>query len=119
MEKAEVTSRAAAGSPTKEDYTDAESQVVEYTRAEERRLLRKFDFSILPPLTIMWIYSSCTIINISYENLGISLMHLTRVCVLKIDVALADDLDEGNVGNAKTDGWDKVRVSFLGPCAFS
>ncbi|KAF8922586.1 MFS general substrate transporter [Mucidula mucida] len=74
MEKAEVTSRAAAGSPTKEDYTDAESQVVEYTRAEERRLLRKFDFSILPPLTIMY---------------------------------LANALDKGNVGNAKTDGWDK------------
>ncbi|KAF9044567.1 MFS general substrate transporter [Hymenopellis radicata] len=74
MEKAEATSRVAAGSPTKEDYIDAESQAVEYTRAEERRLLRKFDFSILPPLTIMY---------------------------------LCNALDKGNVGNAKTDGWDK------------
>lgn len=40
---------------TKEVPTDAESQSVEFTRAEERRLLRKFDFSILPPLTIMWV----------------------------------------------------------------
>ncbi|KAK7058993.1 hypothetical protein VNI00_001617 [Paramarasmius palmivorus] len=42
--------------------------------AVERSLLRKCDFCILPPLTIMY---------------------------------LCNALDKGNVGNAKTDGWDK------------
>ncbi|TFK41194.1 MFS general substrate transporter [Crucibulum laeve] len=41
---------------------------------EERRLRRKFDFFLLPPLTFMY---------------------------------LCNALDKGNVGNAKTDGWDK------------
>jgi len=41
---------------------------------EESRLRRKFDFFVLPPLTIMY---------------------------------LCNALDKGNVGNAKTDGWDK------------
>ncbi|KAF9270103.1 MFS general substrate transporter [Marasmius fiardii PR-910] len=40
----------------------------------QRRLLRKLDWCILPPLTIMY---------------------------------LCNALDKGNVGNAKTDGWDK------------
>ncbi|KAK1228696.1 hypothetical protein PQX77_008190 [Marasmius sp. AFHP31] len=42
--------------------------------AIQRRLLRKLDWCILPPLTIMY---------------------------------LCNALDKGNVGNAKTDGWDK------------
>ncbi|KAJ7630906.1 major facilitator superfamily domain-containing protein [Roridomyces roridus] len=52
----------------------AEDQVVvTFTRDEELRLLRKFDFSILPPLAFM------------------------------TDAFM----QPGNVGNAKTDGWDK------------
>ncbi|KAF7347861.1 MFS general substrate transporter [Mycena venus] len=47
---------------------------VEFTRDEELRLLRKFDFFILPPLAFMY---------------------------------LCNALDKGNVGNAKTAGWDK------------
>ncbi|RDB24141.1 hypothetical protein Hypma_008809 [Hypsizygus marmoreus] len=42
--------------------------------SEERHLRRKFDFYLLPPLTLMY---------------------------------LCNALDKGNVGNAKTDGWDK------------
>ncbi|KAF9457066.1 MFS general substrate transporter [Collybia nuda] len=45
-----------------------------FSPKEERRLRRKFDFFILPPLTFMY---------------------------------LCNALDKGNVGNAKTDGWDK------------
>ncbi|KAJ8487512.1 hypothetical protein ONZ45_g14312 [Pleurotus djamor] len=43
-------------------------------KEEERRLLRKYDLTLLPPLTLMY---------------------------------LCNALDKGNVGNAKTDGWDK------------
>ncbi|KAL1736998.1 major facilitator superfamily domain-containing protein [Schizophyllum commune] len=50
------------------------SQPLDFTRAEERKLTRKYDFYLLPPLTIMY---------------------------------LCNALDKGNVGNAKTDGWDK------------
>ncbi|KAJ7169849.1 major facilitator superfamily domain-containing protein [Mycena filopes] len=53
---------------------DASSGIVQFTRDEELRLLRKFDFFILPPLAFMY---------------------------------LCNALDKGNVGNAKTDGWDK------------
>ncbi|ETW87168.1 major facilitator superfamily [Heterobasidion irregulare TC 32-1] len=48
--------------------------VAEVPRDEELRLLRKFDWLLLPPLTFMY---------------------------------LCNALDKGNVGNAKTDGWDK------------
>ncbi|KAJ7597005.1 major facilitator superfamily domain-containing protein [Mycena floridula] len=51
-----------------------EESAVEYTRDDELKLLRKFDFCILPPLAFMY---------------------------------LCNALDKGNVGNAKTDGWDK------------
>ncbi|PFH54444.1 hypothetical protein AMATHDRAFT_72247 [Amanita thiersii Skay4041] len=57
--------------------SDTKSQTVEriiFGRDEERRLLRKFDLFLLPPLTFMY---------------------------------LCNALDKGNVGNAKTDGWDK------------
>ncbi|KAJ7038236.1 major facilitator superfamily domain-containing protein [Mycena alexandri] len=58
-------------SPTDEDRN---SEILEFTRDEERGLLRKFDFFILPPLAFMY---------------------------------LCNALDKGNVGNAKTAGWDK------------
>ncbi|TRM60192.1 major facilitator superfamily domain-containing protein [Schizophyllum amplum] len=65
------------GSPSMEKITASDvqsSQPLEYTRAEEKKLTRKYDFYLLPPLTIMY---------------------------------LCNALDKGNVGNAKTDGWDK------------
>lgn len=64
-------------SPSMEKITASDvqsSQPLEYTRAEEKKLTRKYDFYLLPPLTIMY---------------------------------LCNALDKGNVGNAKTDGWDK------------
>ncbi|KAJ7125610.1 MFS general substrate transporter [Mycena crocata] len=51
-----------------------ELQPLAFTRDEELKLLRKFDFFILPPLAFMY---------------------------------LCNALDKGNVGNAKTDNWDK------------
>ncbi|KAK7064255.1 MFS general substrate transporter [Favolaschia claudopus] len=56
------------------DQTSAVEERVEFTRDEERKLLRRFDFFILPPLAFMY---------------------------------LCNALDKGNVGNAKTAGWDK------------
>ncbi|SJL05645.1 related to permease of the major facilitator superfamily [Armillaria ostoyae] len=54
-------------------FTDGESESLQFSSDEERRLLRLFDICILPPLTFMY---------------------------------LCNALDKGNVGNAKTDGWD-------------
>ncbi|TFY79654.1 hypothetical protein EWM64_g4357 [Hericium alpestre] len=51
-----------------------EHEIMEVPLDEERRLRLKFDFLLLPPLTLMY---------------------------------LCNALDKGNVGNAKTDGWDK------------
>ncbi|KAJ7932431.1 major facilitator superfamily domain-containing protein [Mycena leptocephala] len=52
----------------------SDSEILEFSRAEELKLLRKFDFFILPSLAFMY---------------------------------LCNALDKGNVGNAKTAGWDK------------
>ncbi|TFY75499.1 hypothetical protein EWM64_g8515 [Hericium alpestre] len=57
-----------------------EHTILEVPLDEERRLLRKFDFLLLPPLSLMY---------------------------------LCNNLDRGNIGNAKTDGWDKVSVDEL------
>ncbi|KAJ7786275.1 major facilitator superfamily domain-containing protein [Mycena metata] len=64
-------------SPTDEDRN---SDILEFSRGEERGLLRKFDFFILPPLAFMY---------------------------------LCNALDKGNVGNAKTAGWD-VDIGLVG-----
>ncbi|KAJ6575081.1 major facilitator superfamily domain-containing protein [Mycena capillaripes] len=58
----------------KTSTSDRNSEILEFTRDEELKLLRKFDFLILPPLAFMY---------------------------------LCNALDKGNVGNAKTAGWDK------------
>ncbi|KAK0245731.1 MFS general substrate transporter [Armillaria nabsnona] len=59
--------------PKDNKLTDGESESLQFSTDEERRLLRLFDICILPPLTFMY---------------------------------LCNALDKGNVGNAKTDGWD-------------
>lgn len=59
--------------PKDNKFTDGESESLQFSSDEERRLLRLFDICILPPLTFMY---------------------------------LCNALDKGNVGNAKTDGWD-------------
>lgn len=68
-------------------------------KAEERRLLRKFDWLLLPPLTVM------------------SAPITTQLCHEDIDPLLSrylcNALDKGNVGNAKTDGWDTVCRTLL------
>ncbi|KAG5721499.1 hypothetical protein E4T56_gene13225 [Termitomyces sp. T112] len=62
-----------AETPASDNFTTKEEKMTA-TPEEQSRLKRKFDFFILPPLTIMY---------------------------------LCNALDKGNVGNAKTDGWDK------------
>ena len=69
------------------------------TQAEERRLRRKFDWLLLPPLTIMCV-------------LAVTAWQYVRRCLYILSRYLCNALDKGNVGNAKTDGWDKV-CSFL------
>ncbi|KAK0208244.1 MFS general substrate transporter [Desarmillaria ectypa] len=59
--------------PKDNKFTDGESESLQFSSNEERRLLRLFDICILPPLTFTY---------------------------------LCNALDKGNVGNAKTDGWD-------------
>ncbi|KAK0478390.1 MFS general substrate transporter [Armillaria novae-zelandiae] len=59
--------------PKGSKLTDCESESLQFSSDEERRLLRLCDMCILPPLTFMY---------------------------------LCNALDKGNVGNAKTDGWD-------------
>lgn len=59
--------------PKDNKFTDGESESLQFSSDEERRLLHLFDICILPPLTFMY---------------------------------LCNALDKGNVGNAKTDGWD-------------
>ncbi|KAG5733997.1 hypothetical protein E4T56_gene6798 [Termitomyces sp. T112] len=62
-----------AETPASDNFTTKEEKMTA-TPEEQSCLKRKFDFFILPPLTIMY---------------------------------LCNALDKGNVGNAKTDGWDK------------
>ncbi|KAA1471527.1 MFS general substrate transporter [Dentipellis sp. KUC8613] len=59
---------------TKANDEILERSTLDFRPDEERRLLRKFDWLLLPPLTFMY---------------------------------LCNALDKGNVGNAKTAGWDK------------
>lgn len=67
--------------------------VTEVPRDEELRLLRKFDWLLLPPLTFMYVYA---------------MISGTWRWRIYPDRYLCNALDKGNVGNAKTDGWDKV-----------
>ncbi|KAJ6509502.1 major facilitator superfamily domain-containing protein [Mycena vitilis] len=74
IERKDSIERKVSPSIERKDYPDGDSEILEFTREEELKLLKKYDFFILPPLAFMY---------------------------------LCNALDKGNVGNAKTAGWDK------------
>jgi hypothetical protein len=69
------------------------SELPEVPRDEELHLLRKFDSLLLPPLALLFV----------------CLISLDRM-LNETSSYLMNSLDKGNVGNAKTDGWDKVFI---------
>lgn len=70
------------------------SELPEVPRDEELRMLRKFDSLLLPPLALLFVH-----------------LVLTASKLKEKPSYLMNSLDKGNVGNAKTDGWDKVFAS--------
>ena len=54
------------------------SQPLDFTRAEERKLTRKYDFYLLPPLTIMCVLRSSLPVLCIDADAGTCAMHWTR-----------------------------------------
>lgn len=68
------------------------------TLKEEASLRRKFDVFLLPPLALM------LVIQPFFWNLKY---------YFELHRYLFNALDKGNVGNAKTAGWDKVSLLYF------
>ncbi|PPQ82059.1 hypothetical protein CVT25_014600 [Psilocybe cyanescens] len=77
----------------KDDFLRLEMSQV--TPQEERKLRWIFDLNLLPPLAFMFV------------------KHFIELSTMG-QVYLCNALDKGNVGNAKTDGWDKVPFCLFG-----
>lgn len=80
--------------PTKSESIE-HSEIVSPSMKEEASLRRTFDIFLLPPLALMLVHS-------------IFFLYIKKTS--KPYRYLFNALDKGNVGNAETDGWDKVSL---------